>query len=821
MASKKRKADEGESKKETGSISPHRHTVTDRQDIKKCQSMSDSKIHQASTAPEKSNAHHNTSGQTEIRTSTGCFVCQKCGKEYTKLGQLNRHTDTCVGKVPISCEECGKSFTRKTYLIAHQSLHTGQKPYSCDECGKSFVTKGSLKSHVQTHTGEKPFKCDQCGKAFHASHVLEEHRFIHSSTKQFHCDDCGVAFAQLTTLRRHKRCIHGGVKRQRKQYPCVECGQVYRHKWKLEEHIAKSTHVKVESFKCDGCHKIYASKLGLNKHKCPNKIEDSGRSNNDSLSKMEASDVSSAKRYPCNECGVTFAQLSTLRRHNRCIHGGVKRQKKQYPCVGCGQVYCYKWKLEEHMAKCTHVKVKSFKCNGCHKIYASKLGLNKHKCPNKIEDSGKNNESLSEMETRDISSTKGYPCDECEKTFTRLSALRGHKRVHTETFIRMVCEDEATSLEGADMQENNGSLQEDVTGFKEPSSPLQKVEVEFSYKTEASDTDDEGKVNGTTDDTSNDSIVSKLNQDDEAQATLILDNSRNSIGLSSEDTKHNLFQRAECFPQIKGENILNNVIEVVHNSHICFEDTPGRPINRELDEVRRSPLERSFGEGEVNTRHVSAVNGLSKREEDTLPNSNSGSPTISYSSLKEDDYCCPGREQHRLTGDRKIPQSPYLHDGLSIHQITKVKQEESVPPDMQEISSGNPQSFLKVDPIFFGDGETEGNMVKDEDAYLGMVADTRMLINEESEPLQTAQNDSMLPEGRPGQLRHIKEESVFVPEEDIVECHGSRSSSDLILDGQIKQEIMVPCKENGDSTSLEQDINNLHEKTLNCIFGSH
>uniref|UniRef100_A0A3B5QW11 C2H2-type domain-containing protein n=1 Tax=Xiphophorus maculatus TaxID=8083 RepID=A0A3B5QW11_XIPMA len=40
------------------------------------------------------------------------------------------------------------------------------RPFSCPSCGKNFSRLGHLERHNKCHTGERPFSCETCGKSF-------------------------------------------------------------------------------------------------------------------------------------------------------------------------------------------------------------------------------------------------------------------------------------------------------------------------------------------------------------------------------------------------------------------------------------------------------------------------------------------------------------------------------------------------------------------------------------------------------------------------------------------------------------------------------
>lgn len=80
-----------------------------------------------------------------------------------------------------------------------------------------------------------------------------------------------------------------------KRFCCMEngCGKEYSTKLNLKRHIL-TNHLKVKTFPCQACHKIFASKQSLKEHGYLH---------------------SGAKPYKCHLCLKTFRHVSSL-----CVH---------------------------------------------------------------------------------------------------------------------------------------------------------------------------------------------------------------------------------------------------------------------------------------------------------------------------------------------------------------------------------------------------------------------------------------------------------------------------------------------------------------------
>ncbi|CAN7994282.1 unnamed protein product [Ixodes hexagonus] len=334
------------------------------------------------------------------------FLCSTCGMQLSSRCSLRLHATTHRPRAALKCPHCPRVVYSKIYLKKHvNQFHTPGLNFVCRHCGKKFKTSSELKMHLAAlHLDAldeeeargvanlKKHRCELCPFVTYTRRILCGHMNLHPEAGWFRCARCVLSYPNLKDLVAHQQRSHRSVACKRR---CPDCPRVFFSNVSYDEHAA--LHASGGGTACDVCRRVFATPAQVERH-------------------AERHDT--ANQQTCLECGRTFSSLQSLHVHQRSVHEGRMKVRRDvgplhHRCDTCGAAFKFASSLEAHRV-CKHLNegggLRNLPCSLCDKQFSSEVTLAVH--------------------LRIHFNEKPFRCRHCGMEFAQQGAAKSHEERH-------------------------------------------------------------------------------------------------------------------------------------------------------------------------------------------------------------------------------------------------------------------------------------------------------------------------------------------------------------------------------------------------------
>ncbi|XP_055311446.1 zinc finger protein 91-like isoform X2 [Sitodiplosis mosellana] len=334
------------------------------------------------------------------------FKCAKCAASFEKPLELNKHIHHVHVRLEDNkCYNCGKRFVGTAQLEAH--IHKVHRDiFECKVCHPMLKYLQEYHIAHETHAktvdaAAKPpqalnncpeiprFECYICKDEINSITALQTHMEQHEKNQK-----CQICKASLTLIELNNTHLCG----TEKSITCEYCEESFTSTMKLLEHL-KTPHEKKKLYGCHKCSK-YFPQLNLRHYHMFLHENEEGKDDDGSL-----------RRYTCKVCDKGFDNYDHFYKHRKS-HSSPTKKTRDHLCEECGMSFMTVQTLRAHKMSSIHSKEPTFQCSDCPRKFYNKIHLHRH---------AQKHENIK------------YVCDICNRELRSNMSYKKHMRRHNRT----------------------------------------------------------------------------------------------------------------------------------------------------------------------------------------------------------------------------------------------------------------------------------------------------------------------------------------------------------------------------------------------------
>ncbi|XP_060528160.1 zinc finger protein 236-like isoform X2 [Cylas formicarius] len=306
-----------------------------------------------------------------LRTHTGerPYGCILCEKKFSLKSTLDTHMKThdTVQK-NIVCGVCNSAFSSKSSLKVHMLLHTGERPYSCSFCKQTFRTATIRKAHENVNHLNR--KSPHASKRKHATQLLKAVAEEVISNVE---SEPGINTEPQPTIQETSPNIVASETLGLD--PLILLQQLHQPHLILTDmneavpiNLNDVTFVDYKLLGADGT----AITFEQNETIDSSLFQDNQQKSVASVQKKVNLRKKETQKVECNICHKLYASKDVLRKHKKKVHG----QNKKFPCIKCDKGYDNLEELNRHIK--LHTGYRPFACQYCPNSFTEEQNLKTH-----------------------------------------------------------------------------------------------------------------------------------------------------------------------------------------------------------------------------------------------------------------------------------------------------------------------------------------------------------------------------------------------------------------------------------------------------------